>query len=198
MYKKAERAHFVSALREWVGNGRGFAALESQLYCTEPPATKIPSFVTLIRWAKQEGLVADVPENFWSNTRKAASGCTIWTGTTSNGFGWYEYEGKGYKAHRFAAHLAGLVALTDLKTYIKHTCENWLCCNEEHFEVQTRAENMHINVEARSKLTKVIVQKIRSGELDPKIVVERLGVTPTCIYDLMKGRSWAWLDQEGV
>ena len=82
-------------------------------------------------------------KRFWSKVDRAGD-CWIWTGELNNhGYGrfatWTGGRRVRYLAHRLAFELTqgplgALVA--------RHTCDNPPCCNPEHLEVGTQADNL--------------------------------------------------------
>jgi hypothetical protein len=87
-------------------------------------------------------------DTFWTYVRTATNDqCWEWGGGTSGGYGMCAWEGKTRRAHRVAAMLCGLVQSADapknkLDTgFIMHTCDNRKCCNPNHMQVGTYAEN---------------------------------------------------------
>lgn len=66
--------------------------------------------------------------------------CWLWTGSTSNlGYGRLSHRGRQWFAHRFAyVTLRGEIAEG---LVVDHLCGVRLCCNPDHLEVVTLAEN---------------------------------------------------------
>jgi len=76
--------------------------------------------------------------NFWKKVDKTES-CWLWTGGCCNGYGLFGIEGKIYRSHRVSWLLAGN-SIPDGHV-IRHKCRSRNCCNPEHLETGTRAEN---------------------------------------------------------
>jgi hypothetical protein len=59
------------------------------------------------------------------------AGCWIWTGSrTSRGYGYIDARGKSYRAHRLAYKF--WVGPIPPGYWVRHRCNNPLCCNPEH------------------------------------------------------------------
>lgn len=67
------------------------------------------------------------------------TGCHVWTGSLTNGYGYVSVEGQSWRVHRLTYTLAkgpiprGLV--------LDHLCRNKACCNPDHLEAVTNREN---------------------------------------------------------
>lgn len=75
---------------------------------------------------------------FEANFTKS-SGCWLWRGALSNGYGHFGFMGRVVKAHRFAFMLykdkipPGLL--------VRHSCDIPACVNPEHLILGTRKDN---------------------------------------------------------
>jgi len=68
------------------------------------------------------------------------TGCWVWGGGTDDkGYGQINVEGAPVKAHIVMFRIYGGVIPEGLT--LDHLCRNILCCNPEHLEPTTRAEN---------------------------------------------------------
>lgn len=149
----------------------------------------------------------DLVEYFWEKIELGEEHeCWNWIGgIQSKGYGSFGIgEGKTALAHRVAYTLAkgaipdGLV--------IRHKCDNRLCCNPNHLELGTVAQNNHDAVErgrnargeknGRAKLTKEQVVEIRRLRLTERKKINELarlyGVHFNSISNILKERYWTW------
>ena len=71
------------------------------------------------------------------------NGCIYFRGPVNGGYGVFSVEGKAWRAHRYAWHLAGreLPPWPASGMVLHHTCSNSLCVNVEHLELVTNADN---------------------------------------------------------
>ena len=68
------------------------------------------------------------------------SGCWVWTGPLSQGYGRVSVAGRLWRPHRYVyEHHAG--PIPDGLT-LDHLCRNRACCNPEHLEPVTLRENI--------------------------------------------------------
>lgn len=71
------------------------------------------------------------------------SGCWIWLGgmrSKKDGYGGHKWNGKMWRTHRLVYTLLRHPVPTTL--HIDHLCRNRICCNPDHLEVCTPAENI--------------------------------------------------------
>ncbi len=82
-------------------------------------------------------------KRFWSKVDKGDDDdCWPWLagGTGSERYGYFWYNGRMVRAHRFVyALLHG--PITD-DVYVLHLCDNRLCCNPKHLVVGSQADNI--------------------------------------------------------
>ena len=83
-----------------------------------------------------------LPRRFWAKVLPVQSGCWIWIGALSgNGYGSFgDVAGHVVNVHRHAyLTLVGPVAPG---MHLDHLCRERSCCNPDHLEVVTHAENV--------------------------------------------------------
>lgn len=86
------------------------------------------------------------PRGRWGATLPAADfievgDCWEWTGNhVNNGYGITTYQGRTYLAHRLVWE--ALVGPIPDSLEVDHLCLNRGCCNPDHLELVTHAENM--------------------------------------------------------
>ena len=82
--------------------------------------------------------------NFWEKVDKTsdASGCWLWTGQVSYGYGVVQWNGRTQQTHRVAYLLAGHTIPEGLILRHSEKCIGKRnCCNPDHLTTGTRAEN---------------------------------------------------------
>ncbi len=81
-------------------------------------------------------------DSFWNRITKMPNGCWIMNGSTDKGgYVKFQYLRKRWRAHRWAwLILFGKTIKKGLE--LDHTCRNPACCNPEHLEPVTHAENV--------------------------------------------------------
>lgn len=95
------------------------------------------------RLGRHMGPILDTPEKrFWAKVDQA-SDCWLWTAATDGDgrYGAFYFEGKLWRAHRFAWVLAGNV-LPGIGHDVDHLCRTTLCVRPAHLEVVTHKENV--------------------------------------------------------
>lgn len=132
--------------------------------------------------------------------------CWNWTGAVmSRGYGSISHDGKNILAHRAAYFLAHGVLPDDL--CIMHSCDNRLCCNPKHLIPGTIQENnadRHKKGRSRGganrgtlnrscKLTPEQALEVFHAQGTLKEIGEKYGLKSQSVYDIKKGRNWAWL-----
>lgn len=120
------------------------------------------------------------------------TGCWIWQGATNwGGYGVLRRKGKNVNAHRYyyQREHGPIPPGMDLD----HLCRNRLCCNPEHMEVVTRAENLR-----RGENTTLTVEEVRDikrilGEPAPptyRSLAARFGIGERQIGYIANGQAW--------
>lgn len=112
-------------------------------------------------------------EAFWSKVDRTggAESCWPWTAAVNakTGYGvFHPSRTSGYpqtvSAHRFAAHLAGVIDLADPSQHVDHECHNnsgcapgpclhRVCCNPSHHRRRTSAENVNRSHNSNARKT---------------------------------------------
>ena len=78
------------------------------------------------------------------------TGCHIWHGPLKNGYGWIQYQGRMWRAHRLAWSVCnGPIAKGMV---ICHRCNVRRCVNPDHLVLGTRADNNVDTKAARLRL----------------------------------------------
>lgn len=75
----------------------------------------------------------------------------LWTGAEYKGYGRLTRDGRTWKAHHYAMHLAGVEGA--LGEHVDHLCRVSLCVNPRHLEWVTQAENNRRMVACRERVT---------------------------------------------
>jgi hypothetical protein len=96
------------------------------------------------RWKKYgDPLGVAIPtspeERFWSKV-DAAGFCWEWTGSRSNGYGMFHFEGRDVRAHRWAYEF--LVCPIPEGLDLDHLCRNHACVNPDHLEPVSHRTNV--------------------------------------------------------
>lgn len=80
-----------------------------------------------------------VLDRFWVRLVRVPSGCWLWCGQLTNGYGSFKAHGKIHYAHRYSYET--LVAPIPEGLFIDHLCMVKRCANPSHLEPVTNAEN---------------------------------------------------------
>lgn len=137
-----------------------------------------------------------------------SNGCMPFEGgTRKSGYGYLQFMGKQYLAHRVAYALNEWLHPDALKgVVIRHKCDNPRCINVEHLEFGTTQDNTDDKVArgrhlfgeliAQAKLTSDEVEEIR-GQYRPRsrhanqyALAQKFGVSQACISLLLAGKNW--------
>lgn len=148
--------------------------------------------------------MSEYADRFVAKTKKAASGCIVWTGAMHrNGYGKFQTHGKHTgTAHRIAFRL--FVGPIPDGLCVTHRCDNRACVNPTHLVAATQKQNIrdmhekgrHSTTRAigeasgTSKLTAAQVAEIRSSKEPIRILADRLGVTYQTVWAIIKRKNW--------
>ena len=73
--------------------------------------------------------------------KDGATGCWVWTGARNPcGYGELSFQGKHWRAHRLM--YVTFVGSIPARASLDHLCRNRACCNPEHLEPVSHAENV--------------------------------------------------------
>ncbi len=134
---------------------------------------------------------------FWAKVSKTEN-CWEWTGALQrNGYGWFRYNGKMGKAHRYSH----LISKGDPgKLCVLHRCDNKRCVRPDHLFLGTVADNnadcikKGRAVKGAAKLNEQIVACIRErfakGGITWQDLANEYGVHVTTIQNAISRRSW--------
>ena len=154
-------------------------------------------------------LLPEELERFWSKVKKTET-CWLWTGgTDAGGYGHFVTMGEHGYAHRISYRLC--VGKIPDGLCICHRCDVPTCVNPDHLFAASQSENNQDRAAKKRsakrlgkdhhmvKLTEEQVREIRRRSIDlPKGGARKLakefGVTPQNICNVVKRRSWAWVD----
>ena len=142
-------------------------------------------------------------------TPEPNSGCWLWVGATTSGYGQIKVDGKLQYAHRVSYEMRNgpipeIEGSGHHGTCVCHTCDNRACVNPTHLFIGTNADNLRDMVEkcrikngeknVNAKLTEDDVNKIREefdyGHFTQKEVADYYGVERTTVRDILNYRSW--------
>lgn len=138
------------------------------------------------RWAAS---VIPVPE----------SGCWLWVGAMgSEGYGQLHYEGRSWRAHRFAwVRQFGTIPAG---LQVCHKCDVRSCVNTAHLFLGTHADNAadaarkgrkpHGSNNCNAKVTEAEVLEIRASNESQTVLARRYGIKPVTISQIRTRKTW--------
>lgn len=167
-----------------------------------------PHYCKLYKAGKSPGY-RTFAERLWPMTQVTAAGCWEYTGTRDReGYGRFYVRGphlnrqKGRRAHRVAWEITngpiphGLI--------VRHRCDNPPCCNPDHLELGTQADNMRDRSERgnapqgeghpQAKLSARDVRQIReavAAGARRQAMADSYGVSYDTISRIVTGKNWA-------
>ena len=127
--------------------------------------------------------------------------CWLWTGALDRegGYGQFGLAGKTEYTHRLIwLHCYGTI---DDGLVVRHQCRNRNCCNPDHLELGTQAQNSHDKIRdgttnrgekhGMAKLTANQVLQIRARAMEfPSILVQEFGISRSSITDIINRITW--------
>lgn len=145
-------------------------------------------------------------ERFWAKVQKGQPDeCWPWIASICNGYGQFYPTAKKVFSHRFSLEMKLGRRLTE-QEYACHSCDNPPCCNPAHLFAGTAGDNARDcqakgrgNTEAKvhhgeqhgsHKLTDQDVLFIRSTEMSPSAVAERLGTHVSNVRLIRARKTW--------
>jgi hypothetical protein len=147
-------------------------------------------------------------ERFWSKVQTLTpSECWIWTGAKlRDGYGSFVLDTKTKKmiqAHRCSYVLHNNVQLTR-QDFICHKCDNPSCVNPNHLFLGNQKSNMadrqKKNRQAKGEKISILsiknvieIKSLIQNKIPRRKIAKMFGVGPTCITDIVTGRSWSWV-----
>ena len=146
-------------------------------------------------------------ERFFKHVNKTES-CWLWMGSCNpNGHGQFKYDGTMVLTHRFSWLLAGNEIPEGMCIlHAPHViCGHRNCVNPAHLRVGTQSENNKDKISdgtsnrgTKSHLCKLTEQQVREirvrSEENQRILGEEFGVCQKTISDIVKRRTWYWLE----
>jgi HNH endonuclease len=146
--------------------------------------------------------MATLSDRFWAKVdRRSPADCWEWQAARNrDGYGVFLLHRQCNRAHRVAYLLERGLIPTGL--VVRHRCDTPACCNPDHLELGTQAQNVQDMVErgrqkgpssARSRSTKLTcaqVEEIRRATGTIKQLGAQYGVHFSTIARIRRGDTW--------
>lgn len=154
-----------------------------------------------------EDVVLPAPDEFWSKVDRGDDDeCWEWQAAKNGeGYGYYWFEGKNFRAHRVALALSGV----DVEGYCAlHHCDNPSCVNPSHLYAGDKSDNARDAFErgrrelpdnegedhSQTSLTENDVADIRrryeNEEITQKELADEYGMERSSIGNIINGYNW--------
>lgn len=143
------------------------------------------------------------PEQFFAKVAKGA-GCWTWKGRVNpRGYGRFNYGGRNVAAHRLSFELANGPIPPGM--FVLHKCDVRHCVNPDHLWLGDQFDNMRdMAAKGRSGvkrgehshwalLSEEQVKEVLASSEAGAVLARRMGVAPTTIYAIRRGRTWKGL-----
>jgi len=146
-------------------------------------------------------------ERLWARVdQRKADECWLWTGAkTAHGYGYFRFDGRLRHSHLLVAEEVYGSRPEEMET--RHLCGVKLCCNPAHLAWGTRSDNERDKIrhgrsnrgsrQGQAKLVDEQVRAIRRGRVAGETnesLAREFGVSGQTVCDIIKRRTWAWLD----
>jgi len=139
---------------------------------------------------------------FWSNVSVAGvNECWPWKRYCKSGYGQVKWLGRAEEAHRIAYTIAYGDVPRDV--VVRHRCDNPKCCNPQHLQTGTHADNVMDRVlrgrSARgernglAKLKEEQVRAIAGDERPATAIAPEYGVSVDTVRSIKQRRIWRHL-----
>jgi hypothetical protein len=143
----------------------------------------------------------DFEKKFWERVDKVsdASGCWLWTGSISNGYGYVRRKQKAKRTHIVSYLLTGNTIPIGFDLAHSENCKNKRhCCNPEHLTPKTRKDNIiDMHRDGTMKQAKLhpeevleIRKRLKCGK-EQKDIAKDFAVTQSTISRIDLRRTWS-------
>lgn len=121
-------------------------------------------------WRRGKKQVKANEDRFWASVDRSRQGCWQWKGCRNDaGYGYVHFDGRSEAAHRVAYMLKHGAIPEGME--LDHKCRNRVCCNPDHLEAVTHAENME-RVRLTQASTGASSQPTSVSRSDPKASID--------------------------